>query len=328
MPPFGADFSLVLNFYFSMSKLTPQNIQDLIANVQTKSEYKNDAAVKALVDEKADRLRILAEGDLDVAETLQEIDAIIKEIAAGIAVAANPQPAVLKPLKPLQEEDHELELLPQLEQSYDKMVAMLLEFEFMTAAEIPSKIGVMESIKNLAPELLETIDQFAKPTVLIIPWDFEFIIEKVDRYKAKVGQSAVDCELPSSLALWGPKGIGWRVSIVDGAAGMPQPDFVSDHMTVGQKMEKYEEEFAKKNLDVMSCQEGAMLLCLSVPQVDDILETDTVTYYNRDHLAKDSMLPHGWFDTNAGKVRFAWLDQNAGGSFLRCRPSVKIFDLI
>ena len=159
-----------------MQKLTPQNIQDFIANVQTNPEYKNDASVKALVDEKADRLRILAEGDLDVAETLQEIDAIIKEIAAGIAVAANPQPAVLKPLQQLEEEDNQLELLPQLEQSYDKMVAMLLDFGFMTAAEIPSKTVVMEAIKNLAPDLLEKI---ADETVATTSDELLAYLEKV-----------------------------------------------------------------------------------------------------------------------------------------------------
>ena len=328
-----------------MQKLTPQNIQDLIAHVQKNPEYKNDARVKALVDEKADRLRILAAGDLDVAETLEKIDAVIKEIAAAIKVVRIPEAnvtpmqqidairqqtraeifSVLGGLQP--PEIIKAELWEKLRKSVDTMIITLDRFGYNDST-IPNRQKVFDAIKKLSPEMLEAINNFGKPTVVITPpGSFEDKVDRINFYKNMHGQNPTNCVPAPTDGVWGAAPTAWAVTIVDGVDAMPQPSYITDDLNIGQKMDKYEEEFAKKKLEIMSCQEGAMLLMQSLrlgKPIDDYQSTDTVTYYNRKHLTKSSVVPFGFWSSKAHEVFFLRDAPGAVRNGLRCRPSLRV----
>ena len=328
-----------------MQKLTPQNIQDLIAHVQKNPEYKNDARVKALVDEKAERLRILAEGDLDVAETLEKIDAVIKEIAAAIKVVRIPEAnvtpmqqidtirqqtraeifSVLGGLQP--PEIIKAELWEKLRKSVDTMIITLDRFGYNDST-IPNRQKVFDAIKKLSPAMLEAINNFGKPTVVITPpGGFEDKVDRINFYRNMHGQNPTYCDPAPTDAIWGPAPTAWAVTIVDGMDTMPQPLYITNDLKIGAKMAKYEEEFAKKNLEVMSCQEGTMLMMQSLrlgKPLDDYQSTETVTYYNRKHLTKGSLAPCGFWQSLDHKVGFRGHNLDAPNAFLRCRPSVRV----
>ena len=92
-------------------------------------------------------------------------------------------------------------------------------------------------------------------------------------------------------------------------------------------MDKYEEEFAKKKLEVMSCHEGAMLMMQSLrlgTPIDDVNTTKTLTYYNRKHLPKGSGVPFGFWGSAGRRVNFNGDNPGSANNKLRCRPSVRV----
>ena len=93
-------------------------------------------------------------------------------------------------------------------------------------------------------------------------------------------------------------------------------------------MDKYAEEFAKKNLEVMSSQEGAMLMMQSLrlgKPLDVVYATNTVTYYNRQHLINySSVVPYGCWNSNGPEVYFRQSSVDSADKNLRCRPSVRV----
>lgn len=122
------------------------------------------------------------------------------------------------------------------------------------------------------------------------------------------------------------------VSIVDGQDALPQPYFITDDLNVSQKMDKYEEEYAKENLEIMDCHEGAMLMMQSLRRkkpVDDWRNTHTITYFNRKHIKGASHVSRGFWYSTVNEVEVVFSSFHASKNFegLRCRPSAKVMEI-
>ena len=217
------------------------------------------------------------------------------------------------------------ELLKRLGDSYEEMIKTLDAFGYQEAP--PTRESVIHAIANLDPEKLAEIAKFGKPTVVMTPpGDFASRVHKINSHLKMPKQHPTLCDLVSTHALWAPVLTAWMVTIVDGVDAMPQPSYITDDLKVGPKMDKYEEEFAKKNLDVMSCHEGAMLMMQSLrlgKPLDDMESTNSVTYYSRKHLTKGSGVPYGCWHSMDHHVTFRGAGLGEKGS-TRCRPSVRV----
>ena len=254
-------------------------------------------------------------------------------------------------------EELEKELMEKLETSYDEMAATLKEFGFTQTP--PSKSQVMDAIKHLDPDKLKEIAKFGKPTVIITPpGDFASKVKAIDdserirdRY-ARTIKGEWNPEVDGNTSLnppdehnptWGVASKKMVVTVVDGFDHMPHPPFDNENSSVVEIMSKYEEEFEKRKLNMMDCQEGAMLMMQSLEcgqPVDDYYRgnpvddfeferTKTITYCSRKHLAKGSPVPNIKWDSRNCMVDFnhTELDDGVEHTDLRCRPSVKVLEV-
>ena len=308
-----------------MPEVTQATIQDFIIRLREIPEYKNYDRVRALVDEKAPELLTLAARDLNEVETLKAIDAILKEIAAGIK--AVPKKTWAEIFAVLDSVELPETILDKLMKSLDEMVETVRVFDFTAPPIFDFKFR--NALKNdLDVEQLRQILKFEKPTVVITPpGSFEDKVDRINFYKTMPGQNPTFCEPAPADAIWGPAPTDWTVTIVDGGDAMPPPAYITNDLKIGQKMDKYEEEFAKKNMEVMSCHEGAMLMMQSLrfgKPIDDMRTTDTLTYYNRKRLTEYSFDPCGYWNSENHEVRFICYDPGDTDNNLRCRPSVRV----
>jgi len=221
------------------------------------------------------------------------------------------------------------ELLKKLEQTYDEMKATLTAFGFKETP--PSKKQVMDAIAALAPSKLEQIMQFGKPTFLITPpGDFASKVKAMNDHRTMPSQNSTYSSPAPSDQVWGSGSAKMLVTVVDGLDAMPEPSFITNDLSIGEKMEKYEEDFANRKVDMMSCQEGAMLIMQSLNRgqpVDDNNSTETATYFSRKHLPKGSAVPYGYWDSNTHQIYFFRNDPDVKRVSLRCRPSVRVLEI-
>jgi hypothetical protein len=215
-------------------------------------------------------------------------------------------------------------LLKKLEASYDRMIGTLKAYNFND--EPPSKTQVMEAIKNLDPAMLETIGKFGKPTILITPkGSFESKVQAIDRGEFKGNWGSNDmyyCNPNPNDNYWGSKRKTMVVTVVDGQEMMPNK---FDRLTIGDRLDKQEKEFAEKNLDIMDCHEYAMLMMISQRQKKPI-DRYWRTCFNRKKLKNDKLVSDGGLSHEKNfRVVFNTgpASDHVVGSY---RPSVKIME--
>ena len=314
-----------------MSQLTPQNIEDFIARFQTHPEYKNDARVKALVDEKADRLRILAEGDLDVLETLGKISEIIQEIVARINEVAM--------------EEKVVELLKKLGISYFEMVDTLESYGYTD--EIPDGQTVQQAVLKLGPAMLGKISHFNKPTLLLMPVgdlsQKKTIIDSHKKYDSEDGSQG-DVALksvPLPTPLYGPAPGKFKVSIVDGMTIMSQTSEQIVGVNPGDIHKTLTAKFEGDGMKMITSHEYAMLIQVSLRSYervkvlndpakdpeDELIDRDNVTLFHCENAEDLGTVPSGFWDESS--ARFVIHDEvflNFDGINFVSRPSVEVME--
>jgi len=232
-------------------------------------------------------------------------------------------------------------LMINLEKSYDEMKDTLDNYGWTD--KIPDKKTVMAAIAKLKPDVLKNIGKFGKPTLLMTPaGDLAYKKAKIDgkkKYSNAQGQQSDTYfdPLPAD-ALWGPPPAKFKVTIVDGAAEMPQlPDDIVQ--TDWEHRHRWlTEEYKKKGMKMITGHEYAMLaqkslhsyeLAKTVPgknPEDEIIDKNTVTTFNGEHLTDLQKVPYGYWLSVFREFHFDWFNPGTTYGYLRSRPSVQVLE--
>jgi len=233
-----------------------------------------------------------------------------------------------------QAKSYKLLLKSKLNESYEEMTDTL-EKNGYDKTTFPKKEVVLKGILALGPEILESISEFKKPTLLITPAEnFKTRVEKLDaKYGNKDDKTKYD--EPVDDKLWGPKSTAnFTVSIVDGAPDMavltdPDPNSINE-----VKYKSLEKKYKKSKMKHISTAEYAMLALKSLRDFatttdpDTLIDTKQMTLLNRDHLSeKDSeKIPYAHY--TAEKIFAFKKDYSNGKDKKLCgRPSVEVMKI-
>ncbi len=297
-------------------QLTKQDLENFLKQVN-ESEESDDTECREVIDKAASKIRACI---LFLADTIED-KTVIHEIEGYID-------AIADAVKKAQEKLNPPKLIESLSKSFDEMADSYEDFGF-GKLDPEIKIWTMANIQYLSATKLETINSFGKPTIIITPpGSFKSKVDAIDHNKQIEHQCWTYCDPSPSDPLWGGEQTWLEVSVVDGIEAMPEPTFIKDNFTVGDRMKIYENEFKKQKLNLMGLHAGAMLMMKSLKNgmpVDDLLKANTATYYKTKGLTYFSRIPSILWHSKNSHVTFSMQSAKTYGcSHLRCRPSLTL----